>query len=50
MANKQFDDYEIANISAKEEQELSKLEQSMRNETNKDVVLIAYQPKERAKA
>lgn len=45
MANKQFSDYEIASISAKEEQEISKLEQTMRNGTNKDVVLIAYQPK-----
>ena len=49
MENKQFSDYKIADISSKEKDEISDLEKSISINSNKDIVLIAYQPNETAK-
>lgn len=39
-------EYQIASISEKTEQEIIRLEDRIRNETGKDVVLIAYEPQD----
>ncbi|BBF42873.1 hypothetical protein lbkm_1558 [Lachnospiraceae bacterium KM106-2] len=40
-----FKDYKVADISDDERSELSQLEQSLCKETDKDIVLIAYEKK-----
>ena len=41
---KDFKDYTVANITDEDVQALSKLEKSIGEKTNSDIVLIAYQP------
>lgn len=48
MDNKKFVDYEFADISGKEESEITELEKIISTNSNKDIVLIAYQSKDRA--
>lgn len=45
MDIKTFNEYEIANISNDEEAKIKDLEQKLKNEGNKELVLIAYQQK-----
>lgn len=45
MDLKTFNDYEIAKISEDEESKIKNLEQRLKMEQNKDLVLIAYQQK-----
>jgi len=47
MGNK-FNDYEIAEISTNDKKEISELEKSISTKSNKDIVLIAYQSKDKA--
>lgn len=42
---KDFNDYKYADISEKENAEIKQLENQLKSETGKDVVLIAYQEK-----
>lgn len=46
MDMKTFNDYEIANISEDEESKIKDLEQRLKSEQNKDLVLIAFQQKD----
>ncbi len=48
MENRKFSDYEIAEVSANDESEISTLEKEISNKSNKDIVLIAYQIKNKA--
>ncbi len=47
MDTKLSDNYEIANISTNELNKISELEDSLKNDSNKNIILIAYQNKER---
>jgi len=47
MEMKDFTDYKIADISTKEETEISELEKSISTKSKKDIVLIAYQSKDK---
>ncbi|GAA4655223.1 hypothetical protein GCM10023142_23610 [Anaerocolumna aminovalerica] len=49
MENKLYDDYKIAHISTNEIDKIDELQESIKNSSNKDVVLIAYEPKEETK-
>ena len=42
---KDFKDYQFANITEQENNELKNLEDQIKSESGKDVVLIAYQEK-----
>ncbi|MDD5933949.1 MAG: hypothetical protein PUC65_00030 [Clostridiales bacterium] len=42
---KTFSDYQIAEISEKSREEITKLENEIKKGTDRDVVLIAYQEK-----
>lgn len=44
MDNK-FDNYEIADISDKELSKICDLEETLKNNSNKDIILIAYEDK-----
>ena len=46
MDIKNFNEYEIASISENEESKIKDLEQKIKAECNKDLVLIAYQQKD----
>jgi hypothetical protein len=48
MENKMFPDYEIAEITNKDQVEITKLEKAITSESTKNIVLIAYQPKDKA--
>ncbi|MDD3173782.1 MAG: hypothetical protein PHF63_09000 [Herbinix sp.] len=50
MEIKDFKDYTVANISEEDVLTISQLEKSISNKTNNDIVLIAYQPQNKAKA
>lgn len=50
MENKVFSDYKIADISTTEETEISNLEKSISNKSNKNIVLIAYEAKDKNEA
>lgn len=43
---KDFNEYEFATISEKENSEIKNLENKIKSESGKDVVLIAYEKKE----
>lgn len=45
-----FKDYTVASISEEDVQNISRLEKSINDKTNQDIVLIAYQPNNKAKA
>lgn len=47
---KDFNDYTVANISDEDIASISKLEKDIKDKDNKDIVLIAYQPKNKAEA
>lgn len=47
MDTKLFDNYEVANISDNEVNRIYELEESLKNASNKDIILIAYENKER---
>lgn len=47
MDNKMFSDYKIADITATEETEISNLEKEFSNKANKDIILIAYEAKDK---
>jgi hypothetical protein len=48
MTNKDFGDYNIADLPKEDIQDICDLEKSLSSKTNKDVVLIAYQQKNKA--
>lgn len=41
-----YNAYKVAEITEKEREELTKLENTIAGETNKHIVLVAYEPKE----
>jgi len=45
-----FNDYEIAEISTNDRNEITELEKTISSKSNKDIVLIAYQSKDKAEA
>lgn len=47
MDLKDFSDYEFADISTGDTAEITKLEETISSSLNKDIVLIAYQAKEK---
>lgn len=49
MENKLYDDYTIAHISTTDVNRIYELEESIKNSSNKNIVLIAYEPKEETK-
>lgn len=48
MDTKSLDNYEVADISSNEVDRIYELEESLKNSSNKDIILIAYENKERA--
>ena len=50
MDSKDFSEYIIADISEEDLTDISRLEQTLCSKTNKEVVLIAYQHKEKAES
>ncbi len=49
MEKQLYDDYKIAHISTNDVDKIYELEESIKNSCNKDIVLIAYEPKETTK-
>lgn len=45
---KDFNDYTVANISEEDIASISKLEKAIKDKDNKEIVLIAYQPNNKA--
>ena len=50
MEIKDFKDYKVANITEEEVITISKLEKQLSDRSDSDIVLIAYQPENKAKA
>lgn len=50
METKNFNDYSVADISEEDIQTISKLEKTLSDKSNQDIVLIAYRPNEKAMA
>lgn len=47
METKNFKDYKIADISSDDQSDISELERTISSKSNKDVILIAYQSKDK---
>lgn len=47
METTKFNDYAIADISPEDKIEISELEKTISSKSNKDIVLIAYQSKDK---
>ncbi|ROR27183.1 hypothetical protein EDD66_10797 [Mobilisporobacter senegalensis] len=47
MENKNFEDFNIAKISEEDVKNISELEKTLSSKAENDIVLIAYQPKDK---
>jgi hypothetical protein len=50
METKNFSDYKIADITTSDEADITELEKLISAQSNKDIVLIAYQSKDKAES
>lgn len=49
MENKNYEDFSFANISEEDVKNISELEETLSSKVNNDIVLIAYEQKNKAK-